>query len=568
MTDVIVPPGLILIIAGLLLPFLRGGLRSIVLLIAPLITLYVIWQIPYGQHLQVPFMGFNVNLVSVDALSRLFAIVFALATFTGALFALYQEKTSELAAAFVYAGSAIAVTYCGDLISLFIFWEIMAVASTLVVLSGGKEAHAAGLRYAVIHFMGGVVLMAGIAGEIATNGGSIEFTSMSSDLTIPRYLILLGFLINAGAVPFSAWLPDAYPKASWSGAVFLSAFTTKTAVYVIMRGFPGTELLIYVGLCMIFYGVIYAILENDIRRILVYSIVNQVGFMLTAIGVATEGSEWAKYALNGAAAHAFAHIVYKALLLMAAGAVIYQTGKSKCTELGGLFRTMPITMICGIIGALSISAFPFTSGFVSKSLITKGVAGADLFYPWALLTTASACAFLYVGLKFPWFVFFNKDSGLRPPEVPTNMLASMGILSAICLAVGMFPSLLYGLLPYKVNYDVYSAGKVISQLQLLLFAGLAFFLLLGWLKQTMTITLDFDWFYRRFGVLLGKEFNFISAAAWNKLTNNIETVVKEFIGKLYKSHGPRGIFARSWPTGGMAFWTTLLLGAYLLLYYI
>ena len=152
--------------------------------------------------------------------------------------------------------------------------------------------------------------------------------------------------------PLSAWLPDAYPESSWSGMVFLSAFTTKTAVYVLLRAFPGTELLIYVGLFMVFYGIIYAILENDMRRILAYSIVNQVGFMVVGIGIGTE------MALNGAAAHAFTHIIYKALLLMSAGSVLYMTGKRKCTDLGGLFRTMPLTAACGIVGALSISSFP------------------------------------------------------------------------------------------------------------------------------------------------------------------------------------------------------------------
>ena len=169
---------------------------------------------------------------------------------------------------------------------------------------------------------------------------------------MPRWLILAGFLVNAGAPPLSAWLPDAYPESSWSGMVFLSAFTTKTAVYVLLRGFPGTELLIYVGLFMVFYGIVYAILENDMRRILAYSIVNQVGFMVTGIGIGTE------MALNGAAAHAFTHIIYKALLLMSAGSVLYMTGKRKCTDLGGLFRTMPLTTVCGIVGALSISSFP------------------------------------------------------------------------------------------------------------------------------------------------------------------------------------------------------------------
>ena len=196
--------------------------------------------------------------------------------------------------------------------------------------------------------------------------------------------------------------------------MFLSAFTTKAAVYVLLRGFPGAEILIYVGLYMMLYGIVYALLENDMRRILAYSIVNQVGFMVTGIGIGTE------MALNGTAAHAFTHIIYKALLLMSAGSVLYMTGKRKCSDLGGLFQSMPITTVCGIIGALSISSFPLTSGFISKSMISQGAADERMVIAWFLLAAGSAGVFLHAGIKFPWFVFFQKDSGLRPPDPPLN----------------------------------------------------------------------------------------------------------------------------------------------------
>ncbi|MGH1349674.1 MAG: Na(+)/H(+) antiporter subunit D [Methyloligellaceae bacterium] len=557
-----IPPGLILVFGGLLLPFLRGNIRNAVLLGLPLIVLYFIWQVPDGVSVTVPYLGYDLILVKGDNLSRLFATVFALMSATGAVFAFNQQKTSELAAAFVYAGSAISVTFCGDLISLFIFWEIMAVASTVVVMSGGENSLQTGIRYAAIHFLGGVLLMAGIAGEIASNGGNIAFVSMSAELTVPRLLILAGFLINAGAPPFSSWLSDAYPAASWSGTVFLSAFTTKTAVYVLMRGFPGTELLIYVGLYMVFYGIVYAILENDMRRILAYSIINQVGFMVTAIGIGSE------MALNGAAAHAFAHIIYKALLLMSAGSVLYMTGKSKCTDLGGLFRTMPLTCICGTIGAFAISAFPWTSGFVTKSMISQGAADAHLATVWFLLMAASAGVFLHAGIKFPWFVFFQKDSGLRPSEPPLNMRVAMIFFAFLCIAIGLYPAPLYEILPYPVKYVPYTGSHIVFQLQLLLFSGLAFFLMLGLLKRTLTITLDFDWFYRKFGLLLAREFHILSGQAWRGFVDRTLKIVSRGIARLYDIHGPSGVFAKSWPTGSMAFWTTLMLGAYLLLYYI
>ncbi len=366
MADLAVPPGFLLIVAGLVLPFLGSTARSAVILAAPVLLLAIIWSLPADYSPAITWLGYELTPVRIDILSRLFATVFAIMAFAGGLFALNQENTAELAAAFVYGGAAIGVVFAGDLITVFIFWEVMAIGSTLVVWSAGGSAFGAGKRYAIIHFFGGVVLMAGIAGEI-TATGSLQFNAMTAD-SIARWLILAGFLVNAGAPPLSAWLPDAYPEASWSGMVFLSAFTTKAAVYVLMRGFPGADILIYFGLYMMFYGIVYAILENDMRRILAYSIVNQVGFMVAGIGIGTE------MALNGSASHAFVHIIYKALLLMSAGSVLYVTGKRKCTDLGGLFRTMPITATCGIIGALSISAFPLTSGFISKSMISQAAA--------------------------------------------------------------------------------------------------------------------------------------------------------------------------------------------------
>lgn len=554
------PPGLILILGALILPFLRGAVRSAALLVLPLLTLLLVWSLPDGTSWKLAFLGYDLDPLKVDKLSRLFAIVFAAMTFAGSLFALQQPRTLELCAAFAYAGSAIGAVMSGDLISLFVFWEAMAIGSTLVILAAGRGSEHAAFRYALVHLLGGVLLMAGIAGEIQATG-SIAFNRMDTS-TLPRQLILAGFLVNAAAPPLSAWLSDAYPKASWSGMVFLSAFTTKTAVNVLLRGFPGTELLIWIGLGMVFYGIVYAILENDMRRILAYSIVNQVGFMVAGIGIGTE------MALNGAAAHAFTHIIYKALLLMSAGSVLLMTGKSKCTDLGGLFRTMPLTCLCGIVGALSISSFPLTSGFVSKSMIAQAAADKHLMFVWLALAAASAGVFLHAGIKFPWFVFFQKDSGLRPPEPPANMRWAMIGLSAACIGIGIAPGWLYALLPYTIDYVPYTGAHVVFQLQLLLFSGLAFFLMLGLLKRTLTITLDTDWLWRRGGNWIVRGLDDASGRIWDRVVGCVLAYAGKITQGMYALHGPNGIFGRPWPTGTMALWTTLMLGAYLLLAYL
>jgi multicomponent Na+:H+ antiporter subunit D len=378
--------------------------------------------------------------------------------------------------------------------------------------------------------------------------------------TVAQALILIGFLVNAGAPPLSAWLPDAYPEASWSGMVFLSAFTTKTAVYVLLRGFPGTELLIWVGLFMVFYGIVYALLENDMRRILAYSIVNQVGFMVAGIGIGTE------MALNGAAAHAFTHIIYKALLLMSAGSVLLMTGKRKCSELGGLFHTMPLTTLCGTIGALAISSFPLTSGFISKSMVSQAAADGQMLAVWLLLTAASAGVFLHAGIKFPWFVFFQKDSGLRPAEPPAPMRWAMLAFAFLCIALGVWAEPLYALLPYAVTYQPYTAAHVLTQLQLLLFSGLAFFVMLPYLKRTLTITLDTDWVWRRLLPALAQPLERAAGEASKASGRAFDRSAQRTLDALERHTREDSALARTQATRNMALVVLLMLLAYLMLY--
>ena len=561
MTDVMIHPGLVLIVGALLLPMLRGMLRSIAVVALPLLVLALVWQVPDGPAWQLHFLDYTITPLQGDKLSRLFATIFSLMAAGGGLFALSQKSRIEVPAAFVYAGSAIGVALAGDLVTVFAFWELMAVGSTLVLWSQGTQAsYRAARRYLMIHLMGGVLLFAGVTGHIVQTG-DVTFTRMVLD-SPAHWLILMGFLVNAGAPPLSAWLSDAYPEASWSGTVFLSAFTTKTAVYVLIRGFPGTELLIWVGLFMVFYGIIYALLENDIRRILAYSIINQVGFMIAGIGIGTE------MALNGAAAHAFAHIIYKALLLMSAGSVILMTDKRKCSELGGLFHSMPLTTACGTIGALAISAFPLTSGFISKSMVSQAALDGHLLWVWLLLTAASAGVFLHAGIKFPWFVFFQKDSGLRPAEPPASMRWAMVVFAFLCIALGVWPEPLYTLLPFAVNFVPYTGAHVVTQLQLLLFSGLAFFVMLPYLKRTLTITLDTDWVWRRLLPALLLNVGLPLVNIWHKLLRGLLSMGSELMSMVVHQHREDGRFARTWSTRSMALWVLVLLLGYLLLYYV
>ncbi|MFT5573859.1 MAG: multicomponent Na+:H+ antiporter subunit D [Cryomorphaceae bacterium] len=562
-------PALILFASALLTGLFRGHLRSALILLAPSLTLWAVWLVPDGVVATVSFLDYQIEPVEGSPLRRLFATIFSIMAFAGGLYAFRHARWYELAAAQAYAAGAIGVCFAGDLISLFIYWEMMALFSTIIVWCGGTPAaRAAGIRYAIMHLLGGIILKVGIEG-VVVNTGSVDIQPMLAT-NFYTWMLLIGILINAAAPPVSAWLADAYPESSPTGSVFLSAFTTKTAVLALILLFPGEPILIGVGLYMVIYGIIYALLENDARRILAYSIVNQVGFMVCAVGIGTQ------MAINGAAAHAFAHIIYKALLFMSAGVVIYRTGKNKCIDLGGLYRTMPLTTICGIVGALAISGFPLTSGFITKTLVSQAAVDQGLVWVYFLLAAASAGVFLHAGIKFPWFVFFQKDSGMRPKDAPWNMGAAMVLLSVMCILIGVFPDVFYRFLPYPVDYQPYTASKVVFYLQLLLFSGLAFFLLLPLMRRTLTISLDTDWLWR--------------VALWNmtkKLTmvvTGLGTRVESFTaGRLASLHkfaeqwfdmsskdvdSRFGLFSKSQPIAQTALWIAVLLTAYVLVYYL
>jgi multicomponent Na+:H+ antiporter subunit D len=555
-------PALILVAGAALTAVLRGNLRNAVIFAAPLATLWAIWQVPDGVGATITFLDYyELQPVEGSALRRLFATIFAIMSFAGGLYAFRQAKWYELASAQAYAAGAVGVCFAGDLITLFLYWELMALFSTVIVWCGGTPAaRQAGIRYAIMHLLGGVILKVGIEG-IVVHTGSIEIQPMLAT-NFDTWMVLIGILINAAAPPVSAWLADSYPESSPTGSVFLSAFTTKTAVLALILLFPGEPVLVWIGLFMVMYGIIYALLENDARRILAYSVVNQVGFMVCGVGIGTA------MALNGAAAHAFAHIIYKALLFMSAGVVVYRTGKTKCTDLGGLFRTMPLTTICGIIGALAISGFPLTSGFTTKTMISQAAVDESMAVVYFLLAAASAGVFLHAGIKFPWFVFFQKDSGLRPKDAPWNMAAAMVLFSALCILIGVFPGVFYQFLPYPVEYIAYEPGKVLFYLQLLLFSGLAFFLLLPLMKRTLTISLDTDWLWRVVFFRLSRTAYDVIGRVGGALEAAAKSGARDAVARLQAGQVSKlGQFSRSQPIATTALWIALLLTGYVLVYY-
>ncbi len=513
-------PSFLFIAAAALMPLLhRLRLHRIALLAVPVIAFAQINSLPAGAG-GYQYLGLQLNFLRADQLTFIFLHVFTIMALIGALYSLHVTDWAQHAAAFLYVAGSLGVTLSGDYVTLFIFWELMAFASTFLIwLRRSARSGGAGLRYLLVHIAGGLSLLAGIVLKYAATG-DLSFVQVPvGGASAADYFIMAGFMLNAAVPPLHAWLADAYPEATVAGAVFMCAFTTKTAVYVLCRAFPGFNILAVMGAAMALYGVCFAVIENDARRILSYHIISQVGYMVCGIGIGTD------MAVNGACAHAYAHIIYKALLFMGVGCVLEMTGRQKLTELGGLWRSMPWAMVFTVIGGISISGFPFTSGFVSKSMVVAGAGEAHRIGLLVMLMLASVGTFLSVGIKLPYFLWFGKDSGVTAREAPWNMQAAMAVAAFLCFFIGCFPEYLYRLLPRPGHYEPYTAYHFSETLQVLGFTGLGFYLLRKKLAPAAKINLDIDWIYRRGGQAL------------LRFARGPVSAVDGWIGELYRRAG-------------------------------
>ena len=504
------PPGALMMIVAAGLVLVPHHARQVVMLLAIAGSAFSLTA-GAGQHLTVALLGFEMMLYRADHLSLPFAIVFHIAAALNVFYGWHEKRATDHVAGLAYAGAAIAALHAGDLITLFIWWEATAITSVFLILaSGTQRARHAAMRYLIIQVASGVLLLAGAA-MLFSETGSLAFAAMTLGSTA-SWLIFIAFGIKAAFPLLNGWLQDAYPEATVVGTVVLSAFTTKLAIYALARGFAGTELLIVIGCLMTAFPVFFAVIENDMRRVLAYSLNNQLGFMVVAIGIGTD------LAINGAVAHAFAHIIYKGLLFMSMGAVLYRVGTVKASELGGLYKSMPLTMVFCIIGAMSISAFPLFSGFAAKSLIMSALGYKGLIAAYLVLLAASAGVLHHSGIKIPYFAFFGHDGGHKVKEAPFGMLVAMAGASALCIGIGSFPTIFYQILPYSIDYNPYDASHVLGQMELLIFSILAFTFLMRFgfyppeLKSTV---LNTDWLYRRVAVWFGRPILLAVMTFWN-----------------------------------------------------
>ncbi len=560
-----IPPFLPFFIGALIAAVTRGTLRNVIMVATPIVGALHLWMVPDGTHLQFAFLEYQLTPYRVDKLSLMFGYVFHIAAFIAIIYSLHVRDTVQQVAAMLYAGSGLGAVFAGDLLTLFVFWELLAFTSVFLIWARrSQRSYLAGMRYLIIQVLSGIILLIGALFYAAENG-TLAFGYIGLE-GVAGWLIFVAFGIKCAFPIAHNWLTDAYPEATVTGTVFLSAFTTKVAVYALARGYPGTELLVYIGAAMTCFPIFFAVIENDLRRVLAYSMINQVGFMVVGVGIGTA------LAINGAVSHAFNDVIFKGLLFMSMGAVLHMTGRMNGSDLGGLYKTMPKTTILCIVGAASISAFPLFSGFVSKSMVMSAALENGYDWIWLMLLFASAGVFHHAGIKIPYFAFFAHDSGIRASDPPNNMLLAMLIAAVLCIAIGVYPSALYSLLPYDTGYNPYDATHVLAQTQLLFFSALAFV----WLNlrglyppELHSTNLDFDWVYRRaFPTALQHTFSVIWKA------NN--TIRQAFIVRLDQSmaylsrryEGPSRLLSRTYPAGSMVMWVAVILATYLLLSFI
>lgn len=485
------PPFVVFYLAALLAVFLRGWLCNLLLLATPTITALLLFiqqtNLPI-THIEFELFGLSINPYHVDRLSLIFAYIFILAAFIANVFALHVKDTSQHVAALLYAGSALGAVFAGDLLTLFLFWEMLALSSVFLIWARRKNVSiAAGFRYLIMQIISGVLLLSGVVCYYHQQH-TLVFTHIELN-SLAAWLIFIAFGIKCAFPLLHSYIADAYPEATPTGTVFLSVFSTKVAVYALARSFAGVEILIAIGTIMALLPILYALIVNDLRRVLVYLMLTQIGIMLVAIGIGTE------LAINGAAAHVFIHVIYKSLLFMAIGTVLFSVGSSKATELGGLYKYLPKTAMLCIFAVV----FLLFSGLISKALVMQVAAETGHTIIWLLLLASSVGVF-YALLKVPFYSFFatnNAKITCRTP--PKNMLYAMYLAAFVCIYLAIFPQHLYALLPYPLVYWPYDLNHIFTHLELGFFAVLVFVIATkkGYLLQSASTNLDSDWLYRK-----------------------------------------------------------------------
>lgn len=455
--------------------------------LAVLFSVAVITGKPFSWEVQdaVPF--FNLEIF-VDGISAFFILMIGLVAFAVSLYSVgyskgYLEKKRLPVFGFlfnVFVASMFLVVSSNNGFFFLVFWELMSLASFfLVIYDHEKEENIkSGMTYLVMTHLGtAFIFVSFLLGSIQT--GSLSFDSLRS--SSPSFPLLIknlmfvfafvGFGTKAGVVPLHVWLPKAHPAAPSNVSALMSAVMIKMGIYGLVRtifdlsGFGASPdyswwgvLLIVAGSASALVGILYAIVERDIKRALAYSSIENIGIILTGLGLSIVFASYHLVSLSAIALvasmlHAVNHSFFKGLLFMGAGSVAYKTGTKDVEKLGGLARVMPWTSLLFLVGAISISGLPPFNGFVSEWLVLQSLLSSSQI-PSTILQISVAFASLplalTIGLAAATFVrlfamtFLSKARSKlvpNPSEVPRNMIAGMAILASACILFGLVPSL-------------------------------------------------------------------------------------------------------------------------------
>ncbi|QXK91844.1 cation:proton antiporter [Neoehrlichia mikurensis] len=427
----------------------------------------------------------SVYLNFLNSNNGILLIAFSLAMFFIFLSSNSIGKREMIIYLLYYLSNSMAIL-SSDIIIVVIVFEFMALCALLIIaISLSKERYKAFIHYACIHFCAGVFLLIGIC----------QFSFLKNLNHVSAASFFIGLLINAAAFPMSSWVTHSYPIASNTGMAILSVFTTKTAAYIMLKLFQGSDILLYVGLMTSIYGVIFSLLENNIKKLLCYNLVGQMGLLLISIGFNH------MIVVEVIVLQIVLSMLYQLLLFMIANAIIKNTGIVNINDMGCMLKTMPLEGICCFIALLIMGGFPGTSGFIVKTMILhnielgglQDIIFGKLFFICSILLLVSA------GFKFFWFVFLsNVQCVTKVAKSEFLTQVSILILTCILLISGFFYKKCFFFVDNIGSHFYYTYDKVFFQCITFLVAALFFYCFYKKFKGITSFNMDIDWIYRSF----------------------------------------------------------------------
>jgi len=413
-----------------------------------------------------PPWGIEYRIDAVNAFVALIVAAIAAVTLPYALLSSEREIPEEKIPLFYSAlllclTGLLGITQTGDIFNVFVFLEISSLASyALISLGSDRQALTSAYQYLIMGTIGATFYLIGV-GLIYSQTGSLNMQDLANILPGVLHLktvetgfafIMIGIALKLALFPLHLWLPNAYTYAPSVVTVFLAATATKVAVYVMLRmlftvfpqGFavttPAEELFIVAGIAGIIIASVYAIYQENVKRLLAYSSVAQVGYMVLGIGFASATS------VTAALVHLFNHALMKGALFMAIGAIIYRIGACRMDQIHGLGRAMPWTFGAIIIGGLSLIGVPGTAGFISKWYLVTAALEQGAWISVAVILIGSLLAVVYVGKLIEALYFKPRvETGTQVSEAPLLLLLPTWVLVLANLYFGLQTQLTVGI---------------------------------------------------------------------------------------------------------------------------